>query len=127
MEYATIENIEKRIKQIMQDITNFEITDSQFNIVVCAGIYVIEDVNIPIDSMSDRANLANRRIKGCHISSYFIYNDDIRNQLIEQNEIENEMKKALENKEFIVYLQPKFDLQTEKVIRCRGSYSLAAS
>lgn len=115
MEYSTIETIERRIEQIMQDISSFKITDSQYNIVVCAGIYVIEDVDISIDSMSDRANLANRRIKGCHNSSYFIYNDDIRNQLIEQNEIENQMKKALENKEFIVYLQPKFDLQTEKV------------
>ena len=115
MEYATIENIKKRINQIMKDITNFEILDSQFNIVVCAGIYVIEDVDISIDSMSDRANLANRRTKGCHVNSYFIYNDDIRNELIEQNEIENDMKKALENKEFIVYLQPKYDLQTEKV------------
>lgn len=116
MEWTTQENFEIRLQRIIDDITYFEIIrDSHFNMVVCAGIYVIENVDITIDAMSDRANLASRKIKGRHSSAYFFYDDDLRNGLIEQSEIENDMNKALENKEFKVYVQPKYDLKTEKV------------
>lgn len=51
-------------------------------------------------------------IKGGYASACFFYNDDIRNQIVN----ENEMHEALENKDFKVFLQPKFDFKTEKIV-----------
>lgn len=116
MEYMNEENIIIRLEQIMENISTFQFSaDSIYKTVACAGIYLIEDVNMSIDSMSDRANLASRKTKGHHQNTYFFYNDEMRNQLIEEQQIENEMHRALEQNEFQIYLQPKYDIRTEKI------------
>lgn len=116
VEYFSEQDLETRIKKIMEEITAFQFTsDTLYRTVACAGIYIIEDLSMPIELMSDRANLANRKVKGSHYNAYFFYNDAVRHQLIEEQEIENEMQRALDNNEFKVYLQPKYDVKTERI------------
>lgn len=116
LKYVTKENLEDRLYKITEDISSFKFaTNSHFNIVVCAGIFVIKNTNISIDIISDRASLAANKIKGGHTSAHFFYTDDIHNQIIAENEIENEMQEALEKGDFKVYLQPKYDFITEKI------------
>ncbi|MGH4049846.1 MAG: putative bifunctional diguanylate cyclase/phosphodiesterase [Clostridium sp.] len=116
LEYVDKNKLECRLKIINEEISNFEFdTDSNFNIVVCSGIFVIKDTNMAIDTMNDRASLAANIIKGGFTSAYFFYNDAIRNKIIIENTIENEMYKALQNRDFKVFLQPKYDLNTEKI------------
>lgn len=117
VEYVARKELELRLERIIEDILNFKFTtESNFKMVVCVGVFEIDNTNISIETMSDRASLAANMIKGNHISSYYFYNDDIRNQIIQESEIENEMHEALKNKDFKVYLQPKYDFKTEKVV-----------
>lgn len=117
MEFTTKEALQQRVENILEDMTSFKFSsDSHYRLVVCVGIYVIDDIDISIDSISDRANLANARTKGSHKSSYFYYNENIRNQLIDEKEIENDLQSALDDNEFTVFLQPKYDLKTEKIV-----------
>lgn len=117
LEYVAKDKLESRLAKIIEDILSFKFaTDSHYNMVVCAGIFVIKNTEITIDIISDRASLAVNMIKGSYTSAHFFYNDDIRNQIIEEKEIENEMFKALENRDFKIYLQPKYDFKTEKIV-----------
>lgn len=117
VEYVARKKLEIRLEKIIEDILNFKFTtESNFKMVVCVGVFEIDNTNISIETMSDRASLAANMIKGNHISSHYFYNDDIRNQIIQEYEIENEMHEALKNKDFKVYLQPKYDFKTEKVV-----------
>ena len=44
------------------------------------------------------------------------YNEALRHELLKQKKMENLMAKALQNGEFQVYLQPKYDLQTQEAL-----------
>lgn len=79
------------------------------------GIYVLENKNISVNEMCEKAYIAQRKIKGDVIHSYKFYDETIRNELLQDKSIEDEMYKALNNKEFKMYLQPKVDLNTKEL------------
>ena len=79
------------------------------------GIYKIVDTNIPARLMCDRARAVKKQIKGTALSNYAVYDDVIRLKMREQAEIENEMEKALANREFEMFLQPQIDIKTGKI------------
>lgn len=115
-EYSGKEKLELRLREINEDILSFRFAaESNFKMAVSAGIFEIENTDISLETMSDRASLAANMTKGNHASSYCFYNDDIRNRMIQEYEIENEMNEALKNEEFQVYLQPKYDFKTGKI------------
>lgn len=85
-------------------------------IILCFGLYIIHNITVPIDLMIDRATLALRTVKGNYITRYAYYDDILRQKLFEEQEIINEMQEALDTNQFVVYLQPKCSLDTEKII-----------
>lgn len=64
----------------------------------------------------DRALMACATIKGTHGKSYAVYTTDLEEKMREENEIEGLMEKALEQREYVVYYQPKFSLRTGKLV-----------
>ena len=55
------------------------------------------------------------KIKGLYDANYYIFDEILENQLIEEQQIESCMEQALKNKEFEVFYQPKVSANTEKV------------
>lgn len=68
------------------------------------------------DECIDRALIARATIKGCHGKSVAVYTADLEKKMREENEIEGLMEKALEQKEYIVFYQPKFSLETGALV-----------
>ncbi len=79
------------------------------------GIYKITNRDIPIRLMCDRARLAKKDIKGNMLTNFAIYDDKIRLMQRRLSKMESEMQTALDDHQFIMFLQPKFDLKTEKI------------
>ena len=79
------------------------------------GIYKITNRDVAIRLMCDRARLAKKDIKGNMLTNFAIYDDRIRLMQRKLSQMESEMQTALENHEFVMYLQPKIDLKTEKI------------
>lgn len=79
------------------------------------GVYHVVDTNIPVQLMCDRARLAEMAIKGNKIVNCSVYDDSIRLKQRAQSEIESEMQRAIDNNEFVMYLQPKYNIQTDRV------------
>ncbi|MEG2214342.1 MAG: EAL domain-containing protein [Oscillospiraceae bacterium] len=81
------------------------------------GIFVIDDPELPLPHMIDRAKLAltenSNRMK--NKIRYAIYNEEVRRILLREKHMEDRMEDALENHEFEVYLQPKYNTQTERI------------
>ncbi|MGM9935327.1 EAL domain-containing response regulator [uncultured Clostridium sp.] len=86
-----------------------------FKISPCFGLYIVEKHDESIDHMLDLANLASKTVKENYLIRYAYYNKNIRNSLINKYEIISEMNTALEHNQFIVYLQPKYDLNKRKI------------
>ncbi len=64
----------------------------------------------------DKANIAHKVSKMRGISSTVWYNENLLKQLQMENSIYNHMYKALENEEFQMYLQPKFQISSLNVV-----------
>lgn len=81
------------------------------------GICCLEAVKevLTIGGYVDRANLARGTVKNGTNPNYMYYNEELRNHLMEEKNVESKMHKALENHEFIVEYQPKVNLKTGKI------------
>lgn len=77
------------------------------------GVCCYEDTKAVtnIDSMIDRSHLALKMALVDHNTHLVFYNYKMREKLIKEAEIESKMEKALNNNEFVFYLQPKFNCQ----------------
>ncbi|MCD8168645.1 MAG: EAL domain-containing protein, partial [Clostridiales bacterium] len=81
------------------------------NIVMKWGIYRIEDRDVPIEQMCDRALLAAHGIKGKYRKYFAYYDEAFRSNLLQEQEIIDSMEPALEGGQFEIYLQPKYSLR----------------
>ncbi len=80
------------------------------------GRYHIEIGETDFDDIMAKVNLAYSRAKQTKGQFYCDYDDAFRKTLQAEAEITNKMKQALKNKEFEVFLQPKFDINESKII-----------
>lgn len=81
------------------------------------GIYVIENDTLLFPQMLDRAKLALKESPRSVNSKfrYAFYDDKARRQMLREKQLEDMMDAAIEEKEFQVYLQPKYRLPEEKI------------
>lgn len=114
------QNIKARLEKIMDIITEYKIEgnpNSKFALSTCCGVYYITkqdmedegDREFKITHMLDRARIVLSEIRGKYINRCAFYDDEIKSRMI----YENDMERALENKEFVVYIQPKYNLKTQ--------------
>ena len=71
------------------------------------GLYRIDDKTLPVSVMCDRANMALWKAKGNFKNPYCEYDEKMRQQVLKEQKIINAMERAIQNKEFTLYLQPK--------------------
>ena len=86
------------------------------NIVMRFGVCMIDDVSMSIDKICDRAKLAVDTFEGNYDSFINYYDDSIREKLLREQMITNAMTKAVDERQFVVFYQPKCDLSSECVI-----------
>lgn len=100
------------VREIEQGIREYPI---ECRLAPYFGIYRITDRNIPVSIMVDYSKLACRSIKGNVINNYAFYEDKLREQIIREVEIERDMEIALEEGQFKLFLQPKYDIATGRI------------
>lgn len=84
---------------------------------VVYGVFLVEDQKeMPINVMCDRAFLAAHDKNYRYVEYIHFYNDTEHQQMMMEQEIENGMEKALEDKQFYIVVQPKYDPITEKIV-----------
>ncbi len=119
IKYDDNEGIKTRLEMIMDDISEYKGDDNisaKCSVSSCCGVYVINDESL-FDNYSEmefnishifgRAKFALSEVTGNYINYCSFYNEEIRSQLI----YESDMEYALKNNEFVVYIQPKYDIK----------------
>ena len=103
-------NVNEKLKGVVEK------SNERYNAVIYWGICCLEDVNedMEITELVDKANFAQKTIKG-QVTNYAFYNESIRSKMREENYIRDNILKAVENEEFIVYFQPKVELKENKI------------
>ncbi|MGO1043879.1 diguanylate cyclase domain-containing protein [Clostridioides difficile] len=111
-----LEDIRKILTDAIISQLNMNVTNT---ISYCIGAYLVEVGKSDyksIHSMMDKANIAHKISKTRGISSTVWYNENLLKQLQMENSIYNHMYKALDNEEFHMYLQPKFQISSLNVV-----------
>lgn len=80
------------------------------------GFYRIDDKTLPVSVMCDRANMALWKAKGNFKNPYCEYDEKMRQQVLKEQKIINAMEMAIQNKEFTLYLQPKYNIEKGTII-----------
>lgn len=107
---------EKEITDFVKKFTNkMEKYPLDFDITPFFGIYLVKNRDLSINEMYDKANLASKNCKGNYIQNYFFYTKEMSEEIIKEQRIINNMKNALKNEEFVLYLQPKYELQRNSI------------
>ena len=79
------------------------------------GFYVIKNKKEPISEIIDKANLAWKHVKITNKIDTYYYDENLMKYLMEEEELEKNMKIALTNGEFQVYLQAMVNLENNKL------------
>ena len=87
-----------------------------YNLVIHNGIYPVTEPKAEITTMCDRANLARSTVKGDYNKRYAYYDEPMREAIIAEQEILNDMQKALDTNAFVLFLQPIYSLNFEKPV-----------
>lgn len=113
--------ITERIHEIAEAINAFnENQETPYYLPINCGIFLVKEPNFEIIHVRDRANTARKMNKSSRnneqrLYSCIFYSDVERLQLLKEKELENNMERALANREFVVYLQPKVSLDSNHV------------
>lgn len=105
------ENIEVIVKALQIRVKQGK---KDYNIKLSCGVYVIEDSSMDISEMHDRAFLAAKNCKGQFMENIAYYDDSMIENMRHEQFVINDVNKALEEEQFVVYLQPKINLATDR-------------
>jgi diguanylate cyclase (GGDEF)-like protein/PAS domain S-box-containing protein len=81
------------------------------------GISVYPDDGKSFDALFRNADMSMYRAKRSGRNNYCFYNRDMKKEAVQNLEMESEIRTALLNNEFEVYLQPQIDCKTDEVLK----------
>ncbi|MEG1240864.1 MAG: EAL domain-containing protein, partial [Oscillospiraceae bacterium] len=117
MQYENETVLARRLADWKENYTRIlrETDSTWLPLTVEIGVYVVEDPTMPVVDMIDRAKLALRETGGTVNSQvqYRIYDERVRRRLLREKQLEDMMAEAMENRDFEVYLQPKYRTDSE--------------
>ncbi len=82
----------------------------RFRIGICRNV----DISQPVEIWFDHAKLACDRIRGDYSKQIFFYSKELNDADLYHERLINDIDKAIENHELMVYFQPKYGIQGEK-------------
>lgn len=85
------------------------------NLIIRAGVYFMSPSDDAILAI-DRANLARKSLAHLTATKVAVFDENIYKQLMLEAEMSRSMRSALQNGEFVAFLQPKVDITTLEVV-----------
>ena len=102
-----------RLKKFSDTLHQSEILS---NMRFAFGVYVIDNKNTSINRLSTMANICkdNDKLKDVTLKETIsFFTPKMHEQIIKEREIYNSFSRAIKNREFLLYVQPKYDLNSE--------------
>ena len=115
---APLEELALRLNHMAEEINSFNVgREKKYLLPVMQGVYIVDDPMLNMIVIQGRANVARKSNKenGGKLVSRVFYSDLERLRMVREKEISDKMEQALNNHEFVVYLQPKCELENGTV------------
>ncbi|NLC18361.1 MAG: EAL domain-containing protein [Clostridiales bacterium] len=115
LKYHNKEELANRIAYLNNLIKNYEEErrdSNKYEFILRFGIYLVTEDDNDIEHMVDKANQALLHIKDDRSNLMNFFSNSMYDRLHDENEIMEGMYRAIEEKELVLYLLPKYNLKT---------------
>lgn len=110
-------NIETYNRNFMK-VQNERYIDSRLEL--CSGAYIITNPEDGIVQAMDNANTARKLLKEKGLTGLLMFEPAMRINRMKELALMHRLEEAMDNSEFCLYLQPKFSLETGKLVGAEG-------
>ncbi|MDF2589874.1 MAG: diguanylate cyclase/phosphodiesterase [Anaerocolumna sp.] len=108
---------ESKIKKIQKTFDYpFVLAMKEYFITVSIGITLAPKDGKTTQMLIKNADSAMYAAKENGKNTFVYFNDSINEKLMEKIQTQSELRKAIENQEFVVYYQPQINLETDKIV-----------
>ena len=108
---------ESKIKKIQKVFSYpFVLAMKEYFVTVSIGITFAPKDGKTTAALIKNMDSAMYAAKNSGKNTYSYFNDSMKEKLMEKIQLQSELRKAIENEEFVVYYQPQVDLSTKKII-----------
>ena len=104
----------RRLKEFFNDLSYLE-EDPNYRIYYRCGVVPMQRSILAGNRVADAGKLAQKLGTNPNKTDIVIFTDKMHEDILWGNYIKAYLDTAVENDEFVVYLQPKFDIRTEKI------------
>lgn len=111
-EYGNEEELTELVKHLDERITNFKDVKLQLSY----GIYTVEDKTMELRQMEDRSAMARKAAKNNILTNVVFYKEQFKVSLYNRKFIEENMQSAITERQFMMYLQPKYSIAKNEII-----------
>lgn len=80
------------------------------------GVYTVEDRKMELRQMEDRAAMARKAAKNNVLTNILFYKEQFKDSLYNRKFIEENMQAAIAERQFMMYLQPKYSIAKNEII-----------
>lgn len=116
LEFTSVGELEARLRKLFLKTSDEIHRDrgGKHHLSFRGGVYIIEG-NQNVNVIRTRAEMARMQAEQCRCTTIMFYDKENVRRRLREKELENDIKKAVEERELLVYFQPKFDVKSEKV------------
>ncbi len=111
-EYDREEELEEFIHDLDDRISRYKDVKLQMNY----GVYTVEDKDMEPRQMEDRAAMARKAVKNNLVTNIYFYKEQFKELLYNRKFIEENMQTAITDRQFLMYLQPKYSITKNEII-----------
>ncbi len=111
-EYDREEELVEFIQRLNSRIINYKNVKLQLSY----GVYTVEDRNMELRQMEDRATMARKASKNNLLGNILFYKEQFKESLYNRKFIEENMQAAITERQFEMYLQPKYSISKNEII-----------
>lgn len=111
-EYDREEELEEFIHKLNGRISTFKNITLQMSY----GVYAVEDRQMELRQMEDRAGMARKTAKNSVMGNIVFYKEQFKDSLYNRRFVEANMQAAIAKRQYLMYLQPKYSIAKNEII-----------
>lgn len=111
-EYDEEEELVEFINKLDHEISSFKDVKLQLSY----GVYTVEDESMELRQMEDRAAIARKAAKNNIVTNIVFYKEQFKESLYNRKFIEESIQTAINERQFMMYLQPKYSISKNEII-----------